>query len=80
MGKLAICVGAVMLMIATVPASAEHNTGPMRKGNDCWHASAGPNANHGWGYWEPCAAALTPGRSVELHRPLRARRDPHNDR
>jgi hypothetical protein len=81
MGKLALCgAAAVALAIATIPASADHNAGPMRNGGQCWHASPGPHANTGFGYWEPCPAAASPDRSVLLHRPLRARRDPHNDR
>jgi hypothetical protein len=80
MGKLALCgAAAVALAIATIPASADHNAGPMRNGNQCWHASSGPNATTGFGYWEPCPASAS-DRSVLLHRPLRARRDPHNDR
>jgi len=88
MGKLAICSTAAIALIsvvAIVPASAEHNPGPLRKGDQCWHASVASHAQHGWGYWETCARAIgaahtAAGTGSELRRPLRPRHDPHNDR
>jgi hypothetical protein len=86
MGKLAICAAAITLAFATVPASAEHNVGPLRNGNQCWHKQIGPNGASGYGYWESCpgaaigAAHTAAGTGSELRRPLRPRRDPHNDR
>jgi len=85
MGKFAICAGAIALAIATVPASAEQNVGPMRNGNQCWQASGGLHANAGFGYWGTCPSSIgaahnAMGTGSELRRPLRPRRDPHNDR
>jgi hypothetical protein len=86
MGKLGICAAAIALAFATVPASADHHTGPLRQGTNCWHPASGPHGGTGFGYWETCpsaaigAAHTAAGTGSELRRPLRPRRDPHNDR
>ena len=85
MGKLAICAAAIALAFATVPASAEHHTGPLKQGNHCWHASGGGHGPTGFGYWETCPSAIgaahtAAGTGSELRRPLRPRRDRHDDR
>ena len=85
MSKLMISAAAAALVIAfAVPASAERNWGPVRQNGQCWHSSpgaGGPNAGT-WGYWEACAQAASTVRASgnELRRPLRPRRDQHNDR
>jgi hypothetical protein len=85
MSKLIICAAAVALAFATVPANAEHNVGPLRNGDQCWHNQTGPHGASGYGYWETCPSAIgaahnAAGTGSELRRPLRPRRDPHNDR
>jgi hypothetical protein len=65
MRGLAITVAALsMLAAGAVAAQADANQGgPIKKGNQCWHASpmsGGINAN-GFGFWEACpATASTP--------------------
>lgn len=51
------------IALASAPANAERNWGPIRNGNQCWNASFGHGANNAgtWGYWAACpeAAAVT---------------------
>jgi hypothetical protein len=78
MGKFAlIATTAAVLTISTAPVSAEHNAGPLRNGDKCWHVSPG-HAQHGWGYWGECTVAALAAR--DQRRLYRRHRDPHNDR
>ncbi len=65
MQKLTIAVATIAFgaALASAPASAERNWGPIVQNGQCWH----PQVNHAgnsagtWGYWEACAQrASTP--------------------
>jgi hypothetical protein len=43
-------------LLASVPAKAEYNFGPIRNGNQCWKAAPG-HGRDGFGAWNACPAA-----------------------
>jgi hypothetical protein len=43
------------ISLASAPAKADHNPGPVRNGNQCWYNA---NKRHSdFGYWAPCPAS-----------------------
>jgi hypothetical protein len=82
MHKFTISAAAIALAtFGAAPASAERNWGPVQDNGKCWHAQVnhGGNSAGTWGYWEACPQPAA-ARGGQLHHPLRARRDLHNDR
>jgi hypothetical protein len=75
-------VAAAIITFVAAPASAERNWGPHQQNGQCWsqQVNHGGNSAGTWGYWAPCPTPAAGQRSVALRHPLRARRDPHNDR
>jgi hypothetical protein len=75
MGKFAICSVAMFAfasVVATVPASAEQNSGPLQQNGKCWKYSfgaAGGSGGHGFGYWDACAqpAGLSVVHTASIH-------------
>jgi hypothetical protein len=43
-------------LLASAPANAERNWGPMQQNGQCWKASVGHNGSNAgtWGYWDAC--------------------------
>jgi hypothetical protein len=82
MRKVGMAVAGLLLAtaVATTQANAESTSwGPVRNGDQCYHNSSGWGGI--FGYWTQCeGTAARAARTTLLHQPVRARRDPHNDR
>jgi D-alanyl-D-alanine dipeptidase len=70
MGKFMISAAAMMVfatLVATAPAKADFNFGPVQNGNLCWTYT--PNSKE-FGYWGACprpASVATPTRRKSHH-------------
>ncbi len=75
MGKFAICSIAMFAfasVVATVPASAEQNHGPVQQNGKCWKSTFGASGaagGAGFGYWDACAqpASLAVVHTTAVH-------------
>lgn len=45
----------ILATLATDPAKADHNPGPVRNGNQCWYNANKRHAD--FGYWAACPAS-----------------------
>jgi hypothetical protein len=57
MQKFMISAAAVTVfgaLVATVPAKADFNFGPVQNGNQCWNSSPNSNNSKEFGYWAAC--------------------------
>ena len=71
MQKFAITAAAMTAVVATLatsPASAERNPGPIKSGGQCWNNSRGGSGE--FGFWGTCpqTASLTAVQSVQRQR------------
>jgi hypothetical protein len=76
-----LAIATATFALITSASNAEYLGGaPVKNGGNCWNSQAGGHSGMGWGYWAPCPNAAAGQRTALLRHPLRARRDPHNDR
>jgi hypothetical protein len=50
----AAAVTAFAALVATAPADADFNFGPVRNGNLCWKLTPNSNNSKDFGYWATC--------------------------
>jgi hypothetical protein len=74
MQKLTIAVATIAFgaALASAPASAERNWGPIQQNGQCWNTQVnhGGNSQGTWGFWGPCpqkASAPVVVRRIQRH-------------